>query len=305
MINARRGCPISADVAVAAAPAGAEEFVGTWLTANGDAHIRVAKCGKAMCGTVVWLRDAIDPKTGQAAGGRQEPQREPAQPESPRHPHLRDGRGQHRLLDRRHLQLRRRPDLQGQAFAARRQASSKCRAAPARCAAPKSGPGSSSPQNRKYRCAIGSTSAGAQVSSSPSARDLVGFRIDLDVGRGAVVHHALLGNVAGVLDRDELLLDAELVAQARPSPRPSTRTPAMTRSAPCRRRRTSAGSAPAAASGSRRWDRPSGAATIEPPLMMHLGLHAEERRRPQHQIGELALLDRADVLATRHARSPD
>ena len=25
-------------------------------------------------------------------------------------------------------------------------------------------------QNRKYRCAIGSTSAGAQVSSSPSAR---------------------------------------------------------------------------------------------------------------------------------------
>ena len=33
-------------------------------------------------------------------------------------------------------------------------------------------------QNRKYRCAIGSTSAGAQVSSSPSARHLVGFRID-------------------------------------------------------------------------------------------------------------------------------
>ena len=71
-------------------------------------------------------------------------------------------------------------------------------------------------QNRKYRCAIGSTSAGAQVSSSPSARDLVGFRIDLDVGRRAVVDHALLGDVAaGVLDRDQLLLDAELVAQAR------------------------------------------------------------------------------------------
>ena len=33
--------------------------------------------------------------------------------------------------------------------------------------------------------------------------------------------------------------------------------------------------------------------------MMHFGLDPEERRRPQHEIGELALLDRADVL--RHA----
>jgi uncharacterized protein (DUF2147 family) len=49
----------------AAMPANAEEFIGTWLTANSDARIRVAKCGKALCGTVVWLRDAVDPKTGQ------------------------------------------------------------------------------------------------------------------------------------------------------------------------------------------------------------------------------------------------
>jgi|SRR5215213_2879665 uncharacterized protein (DUF2147 family) len=49
----------------ASAPASAEEFIGTWLTANGDARIRVAKCGKALCGTVVWLRDSVDPKTGQ------------------------------------------------------------------------------------------------------------------------------------------------------------------------------------------------------------------------------------------------
>ena len=48
-----------------AAPASAEEFIGTWLTANSDARIRVAKCGKALCGTVVWLRNAVDPKTGQ------------------------------------------------------------------------------------------------------------------------------------------------------------------------------------------------------------------------------------------------
>jgi uncharacterized protein (DUF2147 family) len=50
---------------VASTPASAEELIGTWLTANSDAHIRVAKCGKAMCGTVAWLRDAVDPKTGQ------------------------------------------------------------------------------------------------------------------------------------------------------------------------------------------------------------------------------------------------
>jgi uncharacterized protein (DUF2147 family) len=48
----------------AAAPASAEELIGTWLTQQGDAHIRVAKCGKAMCGTVAWLRDP-DPQTGQ------------------------------------------------------------------------------------------------------------------------------------------------------------------------------------------------------------------------------------------------
>ena len=50
---------------VAAAPAHAEELIGTWLTQQADAHIRVAKCGKAVCGTVVWIKDAIDPKTGQ------------------------------------------------------------------------------------------------------------------------------------------------------------------------------------------------------------------------------------------------
>jgi uncharacterized protein (DUF2147 family) len=50
---------------VAAVPANAEELIGTWLTQQADAHIRVAKCGKAMCGTVVWLKDAIDAKTGQ------------------------------------------------------------------------------------------------------------------------------------------------------------------------------------------------------------------------------------------------
>jgi uncharacterized protein (DUF2147 family) len=47
-----------------AASAGAEEFVGTWLTEQGDAHVRVERCRAQMCGTVVWLRDPLDPKTG-------------------------------------------------------------------------------------------------------------------------------------------------------------------------------------------------------------------------------------------------
>jgi uncharacterized protein (DUF2147 family) len=44
--------------------ASAAEPTGTWLTQNGDAHIRVAKCGAGMCGTIVWLRDPIDRQTG-------------------------------------------------------------------------------------------------------------------------------------------------------------------------------------------------------------------------------------------------
>jgi len=48
----------------ALAPASAEELIGTWLTQQGDAHIRVAKCGNAVCGNVAWLRDAVT-ATGQ------------------------------------------------------------------------------------------------------------------------------------------------------------------------------------------------------------------------------------------------
>ena len=51
--------------ALAIVPAAAAEPTGTWLTQNADAHIRIAHCGKALCGTVVWLKEAIDPATGQ------------------------------------------------------------------------------------------------------------------------------------------------------------------------------------------------------------------------------------------------
>jgi uncharacterized protein (DUF2147 family) len=42
----------------------AAEPTGTWLTQQGDARVQVAKCGASMCGTIVWLRDPIDPQTG-------------------------------------------------------------------------------------------------------------------------------------------------------------------------------------------------------------------------------------------------
>lgn len=46
------------------ATANAVDPTGTWLTQDKDARIKVARCGNAMCGTVVWLKDPIDPKTG-------------------------------------------------------------------------------------------------------------------------------------------------------------------------------------------------------------------------------------------------
>ncbi|WP_275183992.1 DUF2147 domain-containing protein [Bradyrhizobium sp. CSA112] len=37
---------------------------GVWLTQSGDAKIKVSRCGNALCGRVVWLKEAIDKATG-------------------------------------------------------------------------------------------------------------------------------------------------------------------------------------------------------------------------------------------------
>ena len=42
----------------------AAEPTGTWLTHDQDAKIRVSRCGNGICGTIVWLKEPIDPKTG-------------------------------------------------------------------------------------------------------------------------------------------------------------------------------------------------------------------------------------------------
>ena len=54
-------------IAVATPSRAADEPTGTWLTQAGDARVRVTRCGGALCGTIVWLRDMIDPATGKAA----------------------------------------------------------------------------------------------------------------------------------------------------------------------------------------------------------------------------------------------
>lgn len=37
---------------------------GVWLTQAGDAKVQVSRCGGALCGKVIWLRDPIDSATG-------------------------------------------------------------------------------------------------------------------------------------------------------------------------------------------------------------------------------------------------
>jgi uncharacterized protein (DUF2147 family) len=46
-------------------PAHAADVTGVWLTDTADAQIRMARCGADMCGTIVWLKQPNDPRTGQ------------------------------------------------------------------------------------------------------------------------------------------------------------------------------------------------------------------------------------------------
>src|SRR5262245_34410241 len=51
-------------LAAGASDAIAADPTGTWLTEAGEAKIRVTRCGKNLCGTIVWLKEPIDPNTG-------------------------------------------------------------------------------------------------------------------------------------------------------------------------------------------------------------------------------------------------
>jgi uncharacterized protein (DUF2147 family) len=45
------------------APAGSDP-TGNWTTKGAQAQVRIAKCGDDICGTIVSLKDPIDPATG-------------------------------------------------------------------------------------------------------------------------------------------------------------------------------------------------------------------------------------------------
>jgi uncharacterized protein (DUF2147 family) len=46
------------------APAHAADPLGNWYTAEQKSKVQVAKCGDAICGTIVALKEPNDPKTG-------------------------------------------------------------------------------------------------------------------------------------------------------------------------------------------------------------------------------------------------
>jgi uncharacterized protein (DUF2147 family) len=49
--------------ALAVAPALAADPLGTWLTEDKQGKIRITDCGGALCGTLVWLAEPLDPDT--------------------------------------------------------------------------------------------------------------------------------------------------------------------------------------------------------------------------------------------------
>src|ERR1051326_3305647 len=42
----------------------AADPTGTWLTQAGSSRVKIADCGGALCGTIVWLKEPNDPDTG-------------------------------------------------------------------------------------------------------------------------------------------------------------------------------------------------------------------------------------------------
>ena len=51
-------------VLAGAESARAAEPLGNWMTQTGTSRIRIADCGGALCGTIVWLKEPTDPDTG-------------------------------------------------------------------------------------------------------------------------------------------------------------------------------------------------------------------------------------------------
>jgi uncharacterized protein (DUF2147 family) len=61
---ALRGAAIAVLFAGLALPATAGDPTGMWLTQGGKSRVRIANCGRALCGTIAWLNEPNDPQTG-------------------------------------------------------------------------------------------------------------------------------------------------------------------------------------------------------------------------------------------------
>ncbi|MBI3435423.1 MAG: DUF2147 domain-containing protein [Proteobacteria bacterium] len=70
---ASRAGVIAIVLALGLCPAIAADPIGTWLTAEGESRIGIAPCEDALCGTILQLRDPIDPRTGRAKTDRNNP----------------------------------------------------------------------------------------------------------------------------------------------------------------------------------------------------------------------------------------
>ena len=64
---------LAAGLGAGTTEAAASDPSGLWLTARGDAKIRVSRCGPAFCGRVAWLRQPIISETGQRPVDRKNP----------------------------------------------------------------------------------------------------------------------------------------------------------------------------------------------------------------------------------------
>ena len=64
---------IAAFFLAASSGAQAGDPTGVWLTEKGDARVRISRCGNAMCGSIVGLRDPIDDETGRPATDKRNP----------------------------------------------------------------------------------------------------------------------------------------------------------------------------------------------------------------------------------------
>jgi uncharacterized protein (DUF2147 family) len=57
---------LCATILASSASAWAQSATGVWRRSDGTSKVRVAPCGEALCGTIVWLKDPESPaKVGQ------------------------------------------------------------------------------------------------------------------------------------------------------------------------------------------------------------------------------------------------